>query len=650
MRIDEIKIINYRQYRDETFIFPQNGKCDLHIIIGQNTLGKTNFLNAIAWCLFFEEPHLGIKYKAQPVVNLKTLSEAQIGTLITVKVSIKVSFDDCTLTFSREVGYKKEDTTIQIISNNFDAIYTIEEGVASWKVNDEAVRLLNKFFPHGLQEFFFFDGEQLDGYFISDKRTRIETPIYEISQVGLLNKIIEHLDAVINEFKREASKGHPDLAELFSKQETCKGKKEEIETTIFNCGSQLAISEEIIARRTEFLRGQEDVGELESKKNEILHSYNSTKTIINDRKGELKDFIREYTIKISLYPAIVNAINVISKKEENGELPPNIDRNLLLKAIEEKKCSICKCDLDDVHIENINRILENISISTEVSHILTKIKGPLERIIIDIKNYPNKRDELLTSLGKLEKELANLDNQLNDVENRLSNCSNKDEIRNALNERKQHERLRIENIQKMAINSERLKCADQDLEIVTKDYENALRKSGDHDELIQNKQFSENALNLACQIKNELMNEMREKIRTRMQELFLKFTWRENTYKEVILADDYTMGLIHKDGYECLGSISAAERALLALSFTLALHEVSGFDSPLVIDTPVARISDINRGKFAEVLKEISQKKQLILLFTPSEYSQEISSYFDGCNSTKYSLFSEDERISHIRI
>ena len=67
---------------------------------------------------------------------------------------------------------------------------------------------------------------------------------------------------------------------------------------------------------------------------------------------------------------------------------------------------------------------------------------------------------------------------------------------------------------------------------------------------------------------------------------------------------------------------------LLALAFTLAIQEVSNFDNLLFIDTPVGKISDENRENFANVLLDISTHKQIILQFTPSEYSSEIRDVF----------------------
>ena len=59
MRISSVEIINFRQYKELKLDFPKNGTHDLHVICADNGVGKTNILNAISWCLYGDEPHLG---------------------------------------------------------------------------------------------------------------------------------------------------------------------------------------------------------------------------------------------------------------------------------------------------------------------------------------------------------------------------------------------------------------------------------------------------------------------------------------------------------------------------------------------------------------------------------------------------------------
>jgi DNA sulfur modification protein DndD len=88
----------------------------------------------------------------------------------------------------------------------------------------------------------------------------------------------------------------------------------------------------------------------------------------------------------------------------------------------------------------------------------------------------------------------------------------------------------------------------------------------------------------------------------------------------------------------------------LALAFTLALHEVSGFDAPLVIDTPVARVSDRHRESFAKVLAKVGKSgKQILLLFTPDEYTLSVSKWLDQDAASKHEfVLDSTERVARL--
>ena len=59
MRIKSIEIKNLRQLKDVMIRFDKdNDENDLHVILAENGVGKTNILNAITWCLYNKEMHL----------------------------------------------------------------------------------------------------------------------------------------------------------------------------------------------------------------------------------------------------------------------------------------------------------------------------------------------------------------------------------------------------------------------------------------------------------------------------------------------------------------------------------------------------------------------------------------------------------------
>ena len=143
-------------------------------------------------------------------------------------------------------------------------------------------------------------------------------------------------------------------------------------------------------------------------------------------------------------------------------------------------------------------------------------------------------------------------------------------------------------------------------------------------------------------------------IKTQMQDetmsIFDQLLWKKDTYGRVELDDNFRLQLYHKrSGQSCLYSCSAAEKELLALSFTIALHNVSGYDNLLFIDTPVGRVSDVNRENFARVLLEVSQGKQIILAFTPSEFSDEIKTVLNRTVISSYNQLTSDEDVTTLK-
>ena len=124
MRIESIEIQNFRQYRNEKFSVPKiKGKKDSHVIIGENGEGKTNILNALTWCLYGEELHLGDKNTAisninsQYVQELRNHSKKNGDAKVTVVMSIE---DGGKISFMRTASYSI--TQSRVIETKQDVI------------------------------------------------------------------------------------------------------------------------------------------------------------------------------------------------------------------------------------------------------------------------------------------------------------------------------------------------------------------------------------------------------------------------------------------------------------------------------------------------------------------------------------------------
>jgi DNA sulfur modification protein DndD len=250
---------------------------------------------------------------------------------------------------------------------------------------------------------------------------------------------------------------------------------------------------------------------------------------------------------------------------------------------------------------------------------------------------------LYKRIREIDDKISELENQKSVLYKKLSSCSSIEEVKLWVQQREANQRLIKTNSEKIGSYKSQIARLDKEITlqgIKLRDSYAAQRKC---DDLREKYEYARKAFEIVRNIEEEIIHDVRSRMESETFETFSNLIWKKNTYGRIELNDDYRLRLFHVKGDSCLGSCSAAERELLALAFTLALHRVSHHDSLLFIDTPVGRVSDQNREFFAKALISVSEGKQLILAFTPSEYSSEISKYFDTRASSKNRMFSPDE-------
>lgn len=630
MRFVSIEISNFRQYEDLKLDFPRNGKYDLHIINAENGVGKTNILNAITWCLYGIEPHLGNESKSLPRVNLSSKNRARADgqDRVCTTVTIHAEDDRTSLVFSRseEVNVKTDFP----YKDRFSVLVN-EGGGDEIKEGDEAKAYVDKYMPVRIREYFYFDGEQLDSYFIQDDSERIKNTIHSISQVDVVTRVKDRLGEVMTDLKREAGKKEPDIKKINKETEEIKERISGLEESMRTIRQQIQHSNTVVAQNSEQLKGQENVPELEERYEKLKIKREELQKKWDDKKQKLYQFVRQSKIALSLYPSASATLCIIEKKEQENVLPPNIDKKLLISLLhsESGKCVICGHTLGEDAKAHIEHLISKISVSSETSNLLMRIKSELERIVEAVKSYPKMKESVVDELRYAEDQYNSCVEELQQVDDELRRFGDKERIRVLHEERKKHEDLLRTNREKYAITNHQLEDEKETLKANEEKLQRALKQKKACKEIMDRLQFADSARSIVSNIEQEMMQEVRQKMEKRTMDYFGSLIWKKGVYDHIILDENYQLDLIHRDGYPCVGSCSAAERSLLALAFTLALHEVSGFNSLLFIDTPVSRVSGDNRANFAKVLKTVSEKKQLILAFTPDEYSESIRNVFE---------------------
>ena len=645
MRIKKIKFQNYRQLRDTELNLEKNTSNDLHLIIGKNGTGKTNILNAVNWCFYSDEPNLTIEQQRLPILNTNVINDVKKESEYKeVSVEIFMESDTVDYNFKRTEGFKvfkngKNSNKRAIREGTRFEIEIIDKDERGSNIriyeNQDAEDFIENLIPKSVRDFYYFDGERLDNYFREATSKNIKHSIFILSQIELLERLDYRLSNILKDYTKEAVDRNPEIEKYQNEINRFQQDLDDIDSEITECVYEINKAKDEIEKCSEKLKGLPNTGELEERR-EQLKELKEHKTIrLKEKIDEKNSKIFEDGIKIMLFPAIRDTMNIIKEKRKKNEIPPNIKSELLEEISEKGFCKVCGRELDKDSRIKIKKIIEEKRIVSEVGHRLENIEDYLNMFASGIGSYLPNLKKITMDIKEISSDLEDIGNEITGIDKKLSGYNIKD-INNSINIRKINEKLLTNKTEYHGVLKNRKKRAFSNLIGFEKLLEKELKKQNETLEIRRKILFCKKLLSVLKKSKSKMITHTRKEIGERTRKIFFNLIWKKGDFKDVFIDEDYMINLIDRYGNPCLGTISRAEKLLLSLSFTYALHDVSGFNSAFVIDTPVSPTDDLNRENLGRIFAQISKEKQLILLFVPTEYSVEISKTLDSIASNKF--------------
>lgn len=641
IQIDRIKFENYRQYGTTEINFVPDPQVDtkLFAFIAQNGTGKTTLLKAITWCLYGADSSGASKNsKSLPLVNTTTLFSSPKDEKIPVSVAFRFTDEEeNTIEFTRKTFYKMTaDNSFIKGPDIFSVTTTPINGKNTQTLQSEQADLfLKKYFDAAISNFYFFDGEKLAKFF----KTELKDSIYNIAQVHMLGNTIKHIGVVKRELNKKIGKQLPAIQEKQNQIDSKTRYIEGLNGELRQVSLKLRPAKDAFEKAKEAIRGYRPVQELQKKREKLLGEQAEIEKGLEKLKSEKVVFIQQYLTLLHLYPRIKKVADYISSKAQAGKLPPSIDRAQIISLLEnikqhmEQECPMCGHHLSEADKAHLESVLGQCEISSATSNFLSKMQGPLEIAIKLVKEYPKKRDEILERSKALRKKESVNKKELDVVNADFANAGGEAGQARASELNAQYNRASTELISLKAAkmhHEEELQKANRELAELKQEMEGYQEKQN-----IEKKARDQFAVLSKLEksfelVRDEIVNETKAEMQKLTWETFSSMTWKEHTFDRIDIDDDYNVTLYNAQGLAMNLDASATEGMALAYAFTLSVHQVSGQNSPLVIDSPLGRVSDDNREKMAAVLLAVAKEKQIIMLFTPDEYSEQVRKLYEN--------------------
>jgi len=486
--------------------------------------------------------------------------------------------------------------------------------------------VIGKMIPEGIESYFFFDGEQLNDYFKHTSGEKIKEAVFKISQLELFEKVIEHLSTRKKDFFKQAGKLSSKAEEIKETFETYSKSLDQHLKKIENLKGQKNEAEKKEEEFSEKLRTGPDVDvvKLESECRQFENDLESLEKEIEELEGDKYNHLIKYTPIILGYKPILKTIEMIGVRKEAGDIPPDYKRDFIQKLLKNGSC-ICGTNISD-NIEcrkNVERFLEEGSslddISVELTQLFTTLKSQIEGLD-DFGGTARNYGIRITRLEKMRKEKSE---ELKKREEMIGK-SDVDQIKFWKDKKDEYKKIKNELIDEISKSKIRGENAQHKIKELENKLNQELAKEDKSREISKKLTFINKSLEAANFIKDEIMDDLRNEIEEKTKKQFFDLIWKKETYNDVTIDDNYNISVMHQSGMEGIGSLSAGERQVLALSFMAALNNVSGFNVPIFIDTPLGRISKEPKTKIAHNLPNYLKEKQVTLLVIDEEYSPDV--------------------------
>jgi DNA sulfur modification protein DndD len=612
IRIERIAIKNFRQYRSVDLQFDDTaGVC---FFTGKNGIGKSNFMNAVCWCLYGETPFKSENVRAgeEKIVNelAITLGDDEVEVSITAIIDgekFRIMRHATSLTLMNPYIKHQGEQRVYKVDKHGNAVPL-----------DYPELIIADLLPFSLSRLFIFDGEVIRKLFAENYNIELRENIYKVANVDILKRAITDTSKVIRGLERQRTanafdsnfkqvlessidKLNDDLTKTTSRRIELDSQITEIDSQIDSLNDELLAYQETEERTREKLQLEQEI-RLDDE-------------AINDQGKKLNDFIVTSLPFAQTISRIHDYQCALDKAVQEHELPPAISPSILHKILDDNHC-ICGQQLND-DARNIIKLLTGDSERTdELSYLMqhnfactAKLNSLRTTTIKDLDNYEgdiyrlkSHREDLQTKLHIIEEELRKSSS--------FDNPSNNPQVR--VDELRKNERLAIEDL---GVQKNKEESIQTDISAKQAQIEDIIASTDQNDKLCSKVKALETAQRAIGKIETSIINQTRDKVSCGIIETFKQLHWKPE-FKSITLDDNFNLTVLREDDtVRKLGDLSVGERKMLGISIINALSKkLDNFDFPFFIDSPTEELDGEVVPKVLDNLKSLSENKQVFVM------------------------------------
>ena len=622
MYFSKIKVHNFGIYKGthEMPLTDKVGERNVTLVGGLNGRGKTTFHDAVLLAMYGKQALNYIQENARSYDRYLLDHINKQANLPEAFVEVTLVLEDGSKLVVRRSWRSKGTRVIQSMSvkkNSAEDEYLAE----NWQYYVEEI------LPFGIAKFFFFNNEKITQ--LADDATFEQVKGSIKSAIGVLSieRAIAHINEVIRR-KEDAVKTFENDGEIQEYQEA--------ERQIAEVGQQLDEARHLVR-------------ELDQRSGEISAMIQATEKQFWESGGELsrnRDAILQEKQRLSAETEQIRA-NML-QLTANPSTPLLLCRDLVSQSYDdaamrhnEEAMVFTQQYLGDIRTRIINK-LQNMGFAADTLRMIESVieeelhpneanhPGPgtwnvsasnlllMERLIAD--EFTAIRDEIvrLSEYWKSsESRLMNLDNHLGAVDDKTLAMRLYDTLKEL-----EHEKNTVTS--QLEGQTDRVEALDRQWNALkAKKYKllaDITGKKNEHDDNARILRYAAMSIRAMEEFKLRLQREKVATLSDTVTQCFKDLVEKDSLVQRIeIDPDTLDVVIIGNNQQELYKSqLSAGEQQMFAISFVWALALTSGYQSPVMIDTPMARLDSLHRENFVTKYLPVASS-QVIVLSTDEE-------------------------------
>ena len=632
MKLVYLQLCNFRQFYSKT---PQikfaSGERNTTVIYGNNGAGKTTLLNAFTWVLYerftaaFAFPEL--------LVNQRAITEANIEQAVECWVELQFEHDRKLYQIKRKC-YANKVAELEVRYSPSKLFMLVAGDDGRWYPPLEAAPdIIERILPASLHQFFFFDGERIDGFFRQDRGHNVAEDTKELLGVKILDRAIEHLKKAKRTLQEELQElGDARTKELLSKQIKLEHEQEQLAAELK--GNVVKVKQ--LEQQKYNLSGQllniSGADKIQQLKNQLVEQQKNTKKDLIQSKSELKKILSQTSYKVFLTDVSDRFLQLLQDKRDRGQLSSGIKQEFIQQLLKQQSC-ICGATLTP-KTQSYHNVAawSNKAELSNIEESAIRLETEVNKTILQTNEFWQQLDRQQAQINHQYLEINRLEVEINRANKQLQTYPNRDtqQLQQQIEQiEAQIKRLILEqgaNQQQQSDRHERLQ------KLIKQITQHKLTQS--RQQVAQKRIYAtQESIARLNEVRNLLEKQFRIALEQKVREIFSFISFTPYTPK---LSPNYELTLVQNiAGTEVVVAASTGENQILSLSFIGGIidrvrqwsqrNTLVGYDSstfPIVMDSPFGSLDQIYRQQVAKAIPELAN--QLVIFATKTQWRGEV--------------------------